>query len=160
VAGTLFLIIIAVQFFLFARNDYQRYVDQLNRAEENPSIQFYGLAENALEPLSTQDILVYHDLQLYVPETPHWTTDSTLKLLNYEYIESNGFDVILLMQQRIYDYTNPNVQGIEEGEFTVSRTFYQDANDETLNGYHLIFRNDFGLIYVKDDVYDRYFENN
>jgi hypothetical protein len=146
-------LIIFAQWVLFVRADIQRYQERLHRADGNPAIQFYGLATNALRPIGSRDVKVYHDVQMYVPVTPHWETESTLKLLNYDYIQSNNFDVILLMQQRIYDYLNPSAQGIDPGEFALSQAFYQDANEETLKGYRLVFRNDFGLVFVKDNLY-------
>jgi hypothetical protein len=152
-------IIIFTQWALFVRADIQRYQERLHRADENPAIQFYGLASKAMEPIGTRDVKVYHDVQMYVPVTPHWETESTLKLLNYDYIQSNDFDVILLMQQRIYDYLNPSAQGIDPGEFAVSQTFYRNANEEALKGYHLVFRNEFGLVFVKDDLYQEAYTN-
>ena len=152
------LTIAVVQFFLFVLADIQRYEEQVNRSENNPAIQFYDLAQKALEPLGSRDISLYHDVQMYVPDTRHWDTESTLKILDYGYIQSNDFHVILLMQQRIYDYRNPDAQGIDPGEFALSQKFYRDAQDGTINGYKLVFRNDFGLIFVRDDLYLRFFE--
>ena len=154
------LIVIVVQFVLFVRADTQRYMAQLNRMEGNPSIQFYGLAVEALEPLPSREVFMYHDVQMYVPATKNWNTDSTLKLLNYDYISSNDFDVVMLMQQRIWDYTQSNVQGIEVEEFDQSQMFYRDANDGEIKGYRLVFRNEFGLVFVKDEIYREYFAKN
>jgi hypothetical protein len=97
---------------------------------------------------------------MYVPGTKNWKTDSTLKLLNYDYIFSNDFDVVMLMQQRIWDYTQSGAQGIEAEEFRLSQEFYRDANEEKLKGYHLVFRNDFGLVFVKDELYQQHFAKN
>ena len=152
-------IIIFAQWALFVRADIQRYEDRLHRADGNPAIQFYDLATKALDPIGSRDVKVYHDVQMYVPVTLHWETESTLKLLNYDYVQSNNFDVVLLMQQRIYDYLNPEAQGIDPGEFARSQIFYRDANEEALHGYHLAFRNEFGLVFVKDDMYNEFYEN-
>jgi hypothetical protein len=160
IAQAVILIVIAVQFVLFVKADTQRFGTQMNRMEENPSIQFYAPALDALKPLPSREVFVYHDVQMYVPGTKNWKTDSTLKLLNYDYILSNDFDVVMLMQQRIWDYTQSGTQGIEAEEFRLSQEFYRDANEEKLKGYHLVFRNDFGLVFVKDEIYQQYFAKN
>lgn len=149
--------VVAVQFLLFVSVDVRRYEEQVNRAEENPFIQFYDLARKALEPLGSRDIFMYHDVQMYVPDTRHWDTKSTLKVLDYGYIQSNDFDAILLMQQRIYDYRNPDAQGINPAEFAQSQKFYRDAHEGAIQGYRLVFRNEFGLVFVRDDLYEQFF---
>jgi hypothetical protein len=94
---------------------------------------------------------VYYDAQMYVPVTTGWSTVSTYDLLEYGYISEHNFDVLLLMEQRIRDYLNPNAVGIDVETFKRNQLFYRDADVESLNGYHLVYRDTFGLIFVRDD---------
>ena len=158
VLPALFSLAIGLQFIFFVGGSAQIYDRYLHRAEDKPAIQFYDLTVDALQPLSDQNIFVYHDVRMYVPQTPHWKTEAVFMPLNYDYIRSRDFDVVLVMQQRIYDYLNPSVEGINPEQFEKSRAFYQDAQSGNVAGYHLVFRNDFGLVFVRDDVYQEYFE--
>jgi len=135
----------------------QRYTSFLNRAEDKPAIQFYNLAVDALEPLPDERVLVYHDVRMYIPPTRNWKTEAVFKPLTYNYIQSKDFGVVLIMQQRVYDYLSPSAEGIHPEEFAQSQVFYRDAENGKLDGYHLIFRNGFGLIFVKDDLFQQYF---
>ena len=149
---------IVFQVTAFVIADVQRYTAFLNRAEGKPALQFYDLALEVLQPLPDRDIFVYHDVRMYFPGTHHWETDAAFMPLDYDYIRSRDFDVILIMQQRIYDYLSPSAQGIDPEKFARSQNFYRDAEAGTIEGYHLVFRDDFGLIFVKDEPYQQYFD--
>lgn len=133
--------------------DIQQYDKRLHRAENNPRILFYEQAVAELAPATGSTLAVYYDYRLYVPDTNAWKAESTYDLLNYAYIQQNQFDVLLLLDQRIRDYLNPSAVGIDAAEFEQNRKFYQDAMDDTITGYHLIYRDDVGLIYVIDALY-------
>ena len=145
------LLLVFIQMALFYQTDVQDIVARYHRADNEPSIQFYDQALDTLEPLQGQALKVYYDARMYVPETTGWSTVSTYDLLEYGYISENNFDVLLLMEQRIRDYLNPNAVGIDADTFKRNQQFYRDADLESVNGYHLVFRNTFGLIFVRDD---------
>ena len=157
VPQTAIALLIVIQLGIFINSDIAQFAHHLNRAKESDSIKFHELAFNALDPLPDQEMLVYHDVRMYVPPTKYWKTRARFKILDYGYIQSQGFDVLLLMQQRLYDYLNPNIQGINPTELEQSKIFYRDADVGTIEGYQLIFRNQFGLVYVKSELYDQYF---
>ena len=94
---------------------------------------------------------------MYVPAKPGWVTDTNYDLLEYSYIQENHFDVLLLLEQRIRDYLNPNVIGIDPALFALNQQFYRDANNQTITGYHLVYRDSFGLIFVRDALYQEYY---
>jgi len=94
---------------------------------------------------------------LYVPDTPGWTTETNYDLLEYGYIQERNFDVLLLLEQRIQDYLSPDVTGIDPALFALNQQFYRDAENETISGYDLVYRNSLGLVYVRDDLYQQYF---
>jgi len=150
----LVLSVVAVQFTSYVYSDAVWFNQRVHAAENSYAILFYNQALEALEPLPSGSYYVYHDVRMYVPETDGWVTEAIFELLDYDYLQQRNFDVVMLMQQRINDYLNPEVVGIDSEAFTRSQVFYKDANNGNLKGYHLVFRNDFGLIFVKDELYE------
>jgi hypothetical protein len=151
------LLVVLVQFILFMYSDVQRFSADVHRAEGNPRIQFYDQVVKALAPLPAGPLHVYYDYRLYVPETPGWTTETNYDLLEYGYIQDGNFDVLLLLEQRIRDYLNPDVTGIDPALFARNQQFYRDAENETISSYHLIYRDSLGLVYVRGELYQQYF---
>jgi hypothetical protein len=111
----------------------------------------------ALKPLPDAKLHIYYDYRLYVPGNPGWVTATNFDLLEYNYIQQNHFDVLLLLDQRIRDYLNPNVTGIDPALFARNQQFYRDADNQTITGFHLVYRDSYGLIYVRDALYQQYY---
>jgi len=91
-----------------------------------------------------------------MPETPGWQTETSFDLLEYSYIEQRNFSVLMLLEQRIRDYLNEGVQGIDHEVFARNQQFYRDPDKEQLRGYHLVYRDPTGLVFVRDDLWKRY----
>jgi len=151
-----FLVIVVVQFGLFLARDVELFQARNDRAKNNPAIQFYDKAVAELAPV-TQEVLVYYDYRLYMPEKPGWHIENSFDLLTYDYIKSRNFDLLFLSQQRILDYIHPSAVGIDPSTFAQSQQFYRDANEENLEGYRLLLRDDSVLLYIRQDVCDQYF---
>ncbi len=150
-------LMIVYQFALFIRTDGRDYNSQLHRAENNASIAFATDAARALAPLDGRDIHIYRETNMYLPARANWSTEGIFEMLDYSYITERNFDVAMVMQQRIGDYLNPNAKAIDADALTRSRLFYHDADQGALQGYTLVFRNGFGLIFVKNKLYQEYF---
>ena len=148
----LLLGMVLIQTTVFIISDIQRYSDRLSRSDNNPAIQFYGDITDVLEERTDDPLHVYHDVRMYVPPTGSWNTESAFEMLSYHFIQTKGFDVLLLLQSRINDYTNPDLIAIDQEKLDLAQEFYKDADQETLSGYELLFRNDFGLIFVRDGL--------
>jgi hypothetical protein len=156
--GAVAFLVILFQFVSNLGWDISTYTARLHRAETSPSLQFYQKVEENLAPLIGVELLAYRDVRLYVPNASAWDTFAEFKLLDYGTFQETNPEVILLMQQRLRDYLNPAVAGIEPGQLEISRIFYRDADQGSLEGYTLVFRDDFGLAFVRDDIYREYFE--
>jgi hypothetical protein len=148
-------IVLQVSLFLIA--NVQHYETRLHRADDNPRILFYQQALQKLQPLSdaAKPVNVYFDYRLYVPDTPGWQVETTYDLLEYGYIEQRNFGIVLLLEQRIRDYLNEGVTGIDPQVFARNQQFYRDADQDTLRGYHLLYRDATGLVYVRDDLWEQ-----
>jgi hypothetical protein len=151
-------VIIVFQFFNHIQWNITSIKHRTQRAETSASIKFYQKVEQHLEPLIDQELLAYRDVRLYIPDSSTWDIFYRFQLLDYATFEEADPEVILLMQQRIYDYLNPEVTGINPGQLEISRVFYRDADEGNLEGYTLIFRDDFGLAFVRNDIYQDNFE--
>jgi hypothetical protein len=152
-----FSLAIVFQVAAFIDSDIDRYMGYLNREKDKPALVFHDLAKDALKPLLGDEIFAYNDVRMYFPTPEGWRMEAVFQPLDYDYITSRDFDVLLIMQQRIYDYIDPSTQGIDPEKFAQSRIFYQDANDGNIKGYSLLFRDHFGLVFVKDDVFQQHF---
>lgn len=151
------IIVLLIQVIVFVVNDSRRIVSYSNREANNPQIAFYQDARSALQPVEGIPLNIYYDYRLYMPLTPNWTTTISYDLLDYNYIKENKFDVLMLLEQRIKDYTNPNVQGVDPAEFVLNHQFYSDAEKGALENFHLIYRDETGLVFVKDVLFTQYF---
>jgi hypothetical protein len=129
----------------------------VHKADNNSRIQFYDQTLNALAPIPSGNYYVYFDYRLYVPNTPGWRIETAYDLLEYSFIQEKNFDILLLLEQRIRDYLNPDVTGIDPEVFARNQKFYRDAENATITGYHLVYRNDVGLVFVREDLYQKYF---
>jgi len=88
---------------------------------------------------------------------PNWQIETSFDLLSYAYIQEHDFDVLLLLQQRIWDYTNPNAVGIDPEAFALSQQFYRDADAGKIEGYDLVYRTPLALVFVKESLCAAYF---
>jgi hypothetical protein len=156
-ARLILLLVLFIQFGLFVSSDVQAFNSRMHRQQNSTSIQWYDKVLAALKPLPDAKLRVYYDYRMYVPGKPGWRTDTNFDLLEYGYIQQNHFDVLLLLEQRIRDYLNPNVTGIDPALFARNQQFYRDADNQTITGYHLVYRDSFGLIYVRDELYQEYY---
>jgi len=147
------IMIVFIQFILFAVNDASTFVGRLQRADNNPRIQFYDIVLTSLKNFEEEPLRIYYDYRLYMPEHDSWKYATNYDLLEYEYIQNKNFDVIILLQQRIRDYLNPNAIGIGSAAFANSQLFYRDARAGIIQNYHLLFSNNEGMIFIRDDLY-------
>ncbi len=156
-ARAVLLLALFTQFVLFVRADIHTFETRMHRADHSTSIKFYDQVLASLKPLPNAKLHVYYDYRMYVPGKPGWVTETNFDLLEYKYIQKNQFDVLLLQQQRIRDYLNPNAVGIDPALFARNQQFYRDADSATIKGYHLVYRDAFGLIFVRDELYQEYY---
>lgn len=154
----LLLVIFGGQLVLFGAQSIKMGYDQYFRKENHPSIVFYEQAMEVLAPVVPQAMHVYYDYRLYLPETEGWYKETLFEMLSYPYIEEGNYQVLVLLEQRIRDYLNPNAVGNDPEQFALSQAFYRDADAGTIAGYHLLYRDQTGLIYVQDGTCQAYFE--
>ena len=151
-------ILVIMQLGLFIQQDVAMFQAQVSRVEDDERLSFFEETQRVLEPLAGQKLKVYYDYRLYVPtDMPNWQIETSFDLLSYAYIQEHDFDVLLLLQQRIWDYTNPNAVGIDPEAFALSQQFYRDADAGEIEGYDLVYRTPLALVFVKESLCAAYF---
>lgn len=158
----LLLLVITITAFQFAQNimrDMKLYSDRLYREQTSPAISFYDRVVETLKPLpSIYMYHVYHDVRMYVPSRPDWYCESIFEMLNYAYLQEKWFDIILLRQQRIYDYLDPDAIVLDAAKLAASQVFYRDAQAGKIQGYRLLYRDAYGLIFARDRLIEDHFQ--
>ncbi|MEA4812194.1 MAG: hypothetical protein VB108_06465 [Anaerolineaceae bacterium] len=144
--------LILLQASFFVPVDYKILQSKIHLAEGNLRILFYENALKTLSPLLDQEVHVYYDYRLYMPQTGRWWLDTSFDMLQYDFIEEGSFDALLLLKQRILDYLNPNATAVDADQLAVARVFYNDAASGTIKNYVLLYEDAVGKVFVKKDV--------
>lgn len=149
--------LVLLQFFLFVQKDIELFTMQINRAENNPAIMFYEKSVQSLNKIK-EEIKVYYDYRLYLEVPDGWTVETAFDPLNYNYIETMDYDILLLQQQRILDYIQEGAVGVDPETFPLAQAFYRDANQGQIRGYYLLLRDEHALLFIKKELCLQYFE--
>lgn len=150
-------ILLLWQGYHFVSADIKRLQDQVNRVENSAEIAFYDTVREELSPLAGVNVKVYYDYRLYLPYPDGWNISTSFDLLDYPFVQENKYDVLLLLRQRIRDYIQEGAIGVDPERFPMNQAFYRDADNGSIAGFQLVYRDDTGLIFVKDAVCEQYF---
>jgi len=157
------VVILGWQAVTYLTADVSLYQRDLTREQTSPEIQFYGdLYRKYLHVLPPdQKFVVLRDVRIYFPDSDFRRVISFYVTTNYATVQRYKPDMIMLWQQRISDYTQQGAQAnaINKNAFAAVHQFFSDASREQLHGYHLIYRNDTGLAFVSDALYQKYFRS-
>lgn len=153
--------LIGIQFVSNLVWDVDYYLAKLYRVENSPALGFFDLVEQQVLSNVPEDfpLVFFRDDRVYVAENLIWVTENKWGLLDYPDVETIDPDVILLSRQRALDYTLPDVIAqAEQGSKLFSNIdLYLNALDHEFPGYHFVFENDFGLTFIRQELYDLYF---
>ncbi|HKI54975.1 MAG TPA: hypothetical protein VJ987_12685, partial [Anaerolineales bacterium] len=155
------LLIILSQFAIYIKKDLELYQNVLVREDHEESLNFYNiLKNNYLQRIqSDEKLVVYRDVRMYFPDGPQWIIRSSW---NSSYTDINQIkpEIIIIWRQRILDYTREGAQenAVDPETFQSIYQFYVDADRDHLDGYHLIYRDNEGLFFVNEALYDEYFQ--
>jgi len=159
--GGLVVAIIAYQFAVNINKDVSLFREVLTREENEGSLVFYNVLERDFLPRiqTDQQLKVFRDVRMYFPNNPRWNV-RTFWNSKYSTIEKIKPDIIILWSQRILDYTSESAQqnAVDPATFQDTYTFFVDADNDQLRGYRLIYRDNEGLMFVSDALYERYFK--
>jgi hypothetical protein len=157
------VLIVGYQAVNYLLADIKLYQNDLTREQTNTAIQFYNtLDEQYLHVLPlNQTSVIFDDVRMYFPDSASSHVISFYVTTNYATVQKYKPDIILLWQQRISDYTQPgaSANAINKNAFKAVHQFFSDASKGQLTGFHLIYRNNKGLAFVSDALYQKYFQS-
>ncbi len=142
--------------------DWRAYQDALYKERDNPSIQFYqNVKRSVLSVLEGEENLTaYRDVRVYFPDDSSFSVRIKWGGLTYAYLNDHPVGLIALWQQRILDYTNrpPDPQAPNYADAKAMYDFYLDARRGEIRGYVEVYTDDFGKVFVRKDLFERYFQ--
>ena len=156
------LVVVLTQVIYNFNFDAKHYLAELNKEKDSQAIQFYEkLDEIVFSKISADDhLVIFRDVHTYVKDLPRWDVKYRWGLYDYTVIKNTNADVLILWKQMLYDYTQAGAaeRALDQIKFSEARRFYNDALNHNIEGYHLIYQDDFGFAYISVALYDRYFK--
>jgi hypothetical protein len=156
------LLVIVYQFVVYVNTDIVAVREVMVRENNEQSLAFYTTIESQYLHLIKADekLKIFRDVRMYFPANSRWVVRSYWNS-NYSVIEKTKPDIIILWAQRIGDYTKPGAQenAVDSVTFQDMFQFYVDADRDQLRGYKLVYRNEEGLFFVTDALYQEFFRN-
>jgi hypothetical protein len=156
------LLLAGIQVGFYIHKDVEVYLERLQREDKSESIHFFNeLFEEYIVHLPDDlRLSIYRDTRIYVPEKGRWDVEMKWGLIDYPIILSQEYDLILLSQQRILDYTQEEVidQAADQQQMVRTFQFYNDAKSGNLNGYVELYQDTYGKAFLREDIYKTYFD--
>ncbi|PKO13084.1 MAG: hypothetical protein CVU39_20795 [Chloroflexi bacterium HGW-Chloroflexi-10] len=149
----IFLAIVVFQLMVSAWYDFQVIRSTLNRETDSQSIRFYHyVADEILSDMEPAPGLIFRDWQIYIPEDVDYEVVFDWNNATYTRLEEIQPDILLLEQERIRLFSGQEegtqlAQGVDGSDWFI---FYSDAANNHIQGYHLIYENQFGKVFVKN----------
>lgn len=143
--------------------DFNEYQENLNKEATSESIQFYKqLSDGYLNEIPDDLRLnTYRDVRLYVPNQSQLEDEVLWGLPDQSFVEENDFDLLLIERQKIRDYTQADTltSAADPAQMQATIDFYQAAESNSIAGYTMLFENEFGLAYLKTDLFQDFYSN-
>ena len=151
------LVIVGWQFVYSLNMDVAQYMDTLNREKNNPSLNFYSaLDHNDLSRLTLdRQLVVFRDVAMYVPNSANDKVYYQWGVSGYADIHKFNADLLMLSKQHLRDYTQPGQTAVDPN-FSDAVHLYKDALAEQVQGYTLIYQDDFGMAYLSTPLADQF----
>jgi hypothetical protein len=132
--------------------------DQWYKESRSESLKFFSTVErNFLSKINLdRKLFILRDVRVYISADPRWEVRHRWGLIHYGYIERTKPDVIALWKQQVYDYTNTAVaeSAVKPESLAEALPFYNDARNGQIQGYSLVYEDDFGLFFLSDSLVD------
>jgi hypothetical protein len=154
------ILIIGMQSAFMLRTDISLYNENLYREEHSPSIQFYKqLEEKYLSKIVlNRQLVIFRDVYVYVPNDPRFEDHFKWGVSDYETALKENPDLLMLQMQHLYDYTQEGqLETASDPGFALTVKFYEDVLNHQVEGYTLLYQNEFGIAYLRTSLYEEFF---
>ncbi|HUI88525.1 MAG TPA: hypothetical protein VLX61_07335 [Anaerolineales bacterium] len=154
------IVVAGWQFAYSLNTDISQYLETLQREKDSASLNFYvALDKSDLSRIElNRPLVVFRDVVMYVPNAANDKVNFQWGVSGYAYIHKINADLLLLSKQHLRDYTqNGPSQTAVDPNFSDAYHFYTDALAEQVQGYTLIYQDDFGMAYISTPLYNQFF---
>ncbi len=155
-------VIILFQSAIFIKTDVGSIQSQITREENSRNIQFFTtLNQKFLQgQLGERSLVIYRDWRIYLDPKPDWRVEYDWNFANYSYIEQHDPDLILIEFENAYYFSNKEVleNALNTDRAKPRYEFYDDAYREEIKGYHLLYKDQFGYAFLRDELYREYIQ--
>lgn len=156
-----FVSLFMLQNILLARDFYY---EKVNRTLDEPSINFYNevRGQYLLEIPDEEKFSVLRDVKTYVADNRLLDSSVFWGQVDLRTVRKNDYDLLFFWRQRILDYTQSGILeiAVDREEMERAIELYQFIKDGFIPGYTLMYQNDFGYFFAKNEVVDRYWLEN
>lgn len=132
------------------------------REETSPSLAMFDTFKSKYLPSlpANTPLIIYRDWRAYVADDPHWQVIYNWNLATYDYINENQPDFLFIEFENAYYFSDETKldKALDPGVMQEMFYFYSDVLHEKVNGYNLLYKDDFGYIFVSDSLYSRYYQ--
>lgn len=150
------LALIFTQFLVFLQLDITTYTDTLERETTSASLSFNNQIDKILSQLPEQNkkYVAYRDWHVYFPSTALWRVEMNWDLTTGHFIQELNPDLILLEQENITLYNDPQAQAnaVNPQDMQLAQKLYQAAASDQLSGYHLFYHTPFAIALIRQDL--------
>ncbi|MEE4195576.1 MAG: hypothetical protein V2J07_10305, partial [Anaerolineae bacterium] len=147
------VVLTVLQAGFFLVEDYQLYTNMLQKEETSAALQFsaYVKAEIIHPAYNGQPFIIYRDWHIYYPDDGVATTIMDWELADYALVRENQPDFLLLERANVVTYGDPEYLANSPDAERTKRMhiFYADALNDQIEGYSLIYSDNFGMVYQK-----------
>lgn len=157
--GLTLLILMGIffQVFVFMDANLKRLDQMLHREQQSPSLSFYQLVKKQIvEPIKVdQPLRIYRDWRVYFPSDEAVDAFMNWDLASYDLINDANPDLLLLEREnvRLYGQEDFLEKSADATRLAPMHHFYADALQDQIRGYQQIYKDEFGLVFKRNDIF-------
>jgi hypothetical protein len=142
----------------FARVDFTYIQDAARKEQKSPALAFHQTLDHEYLPLlGAEKLVIFRDWRMYFPSSPTREIEMSWDMASYDFINPINPDLILLERANLELFAQyESVEKAVDKEKSRSiYEFYRDALENRIEGYTIMYADNFGLAFVKSEIWNR-----
>jgi len=160
VASYLLMIGFVIQIGLNGSRDVKDILNVQQRETTSTSIQMFRQAEDQILQKIEIDrkLRIYRDWRAYVADRPEYDVRINWDLATYPYLQDLDADVLFIERENMIYFSDAAKisRAIDPARMKEMLAFYSDALNGNVTGYIRALETDFGAVFVRENLYQRY----
>lgn len=160
VASYLLMIGFVIQIGLNGIRDVKDIINVQQRETTSTSIQMFHQAEDqVLQKIAIdRKLRIYRDWRAYVADRPEYDVRINWDLATYPYLQDLDADVLFIERENMIYFSDAAKisRAIDPARMKEMVAFYSDALNGSVAGYIRALETDFGAVFVRENLYQRY----